>query len=175
MKVAFVGRSHGLKGELFLSSLHSRPEWPANVNSLQIGEQSFEVENCSPHKKGFIVKLKSLDSKAQADQLQFQEVFLDKSLFCLSQKEAEAEDSFYLMELLGFTVEIEGEQGRGSVLHFESDSKNQDFLIIEFPTKQEKLDKKTYSIPFVQAYIKEIDFKKKQILLKLPKDFLSLF
>ena len=170
IKVGFVAKSHGLKGELFLTSLHSRPDWPAKIESLKIGEQDFELERYSPHKNGFIVKLKGCDSKAQADQLKLQEVFLDKNLF-----QSKASNSFYLMELLGFSVEIEGEQGKGSVLHFESDSKNQDFLIIDFPTRQKAFHKKSYSIPFVKTYIKKIDFKKKEVFLKLPSNFLSLF
>ena len=130
------------------------------------------MESYSPHKNGFIVKLKGCNNKAQADELQFQEVQLDKNLF-----QAESEESFYLMELLGFVVEVEGEKGKGSILRFESDSKNQDFLIIDFPAEdnKENLKRKTYSIPFIKAYIKKIDFKKKQILLKLPTDFLKLF
>ena len=170
IKVALVARSHGLKGDLFVTSLHSKPDWPEDMKSLQIGEQNFELERHSPHKSGFILKLKGCDSKAQADQLKFQEVFLDKNLF-----QSQSSHSFYLMELLGFSVEIEGDQGKGSVLHFESDSKNQDFLIIDFPIRGKTLHKKSYSIPFVKPYVKKIDFKKKEVLLKLPSDFLSLF
>ena len=169
LKVALVSKSHGLKGELFLASFHSKPDWPSQIKSLKIMGRDFEVERCSPHKNGFIVKLKGCDSKSQADQFQFQEVFLNKSLF-----QSKTDDSFYLMELLGFSVEIEGDQSKGSVLHFESNHKNQDFLIIDF-SKEEKLNKKTHSIPFISAYIKKIDFKKKHILLTLPKDFLEFF
>ena len=115
------------------------------------------------------MKLEGCDSKAQADQFKFQEVFLDKSLF----QSDPQEESFYLMELLGFSVEIEGEQGRGSVLHFESDNKNQDFLVIDF--SKQALSKKRYSIPFVKAYLKKIDFENKKILLQLPEDFLNFF
>ena len=170
IKVALVAKSHGLKGDLFVTSFHSKPDWPKDIKTLQIGEQNFELERHSPHKNGFILKLRDCDSKVQADQLKFQEVFLDKNLF-----QSKSSNSFYLMELLDFSVEIEGEQGRGSVLHFESDSKNQDFLIIDFPKTQKTLHKKRHSIPFVKTYVKKIDFKKKTVLLKLPSDFLSLF
>ena len=163
-----MSKSHGLKGELFLSSFHSQPSWPKHLSSLKIGQQDFQLEKHSPHKKGFIVKLKGCDSKAQADELKFQEVFVSKNSF-----QSEEVKSFYLMELLGFAVKIEGEQRRASLLSFETDSKNQDFLVIKL--RGDKSGNKKYSIPFVKNYIKKIDFQKKEVHLKLPTDFLNIF
>ena len=168
LKTAYVSRVHGLKGGLFLFPFNPRAKWPSHIESLKINESLFQVEQFSAHKNGFIVKLKGCDSKSSAEKFQFQPVFLDKKLF-----ESKEKDSFYLAELLDFVVEIEGQKGKGFVLYFESDKKNQDFLVIEFFNSVKK--KGIYSIPLASAYIKTIDFKNKRLILKLPDQFLEIF
>ena len=82
-----------------------------------------------------LIKLKGCDSKQQADQLKFQPVFLEKSLF-KSQKGSE----IYLAELIDFSVSILGQEGEGRVLYFESDGKTQDFLVVAFSAMEETLN-----------------------------------
>jgi len=168
LKVAYVSRTHGLKGDVFLFPFNPQAKWPSQIESIKINEKLFQVESYSPHKKGFIVKLKGYDSKSASENLKFQTVFLEKDLFKSKQK-----DCFYLAEILGFTVEIEGEKGEGSVLYFESDKKAQDFFVIEFLNSLNS--KNIYSIPFVYEYIKKIDFENKHIILQLPDQFLEIF
>lgn len=166
-KAAYVARAHGLKGELFIRPLNPQADWPFPIPSLKIGERSLIVEKLSPHLKGFILKARGCSSKAQAESFQFQPVFLDKGLF----KGSSAE--FYAIELLGFSVLIEGESAVWKAQHFESDEKGRDFLVLS----QLDSDNKSYACraPFVKDYIKSIDFKSKSLVLKLPEAFLETF
>ena len=171
LKLAYVSRSHGIKGEIFVQPFNPRAHWPEKISSIKIGELMFSIERYSAHKQGFIFKLKGCDSKESADQLKAQPVFLSKNYF-ISKKG----DDIYLAELLGFEVEtVRGEKGRA--LEFQTD-KYQDFLTVAFSSSGDSDRDQSSSvclIPFVSAYIKTIDFENKKLVLNLPENFLSLF
>ena len=98
---------------------------------------------------------------------------MDKEYFI-----SEKFENIYLAELLGFTVEVLGQAERGKVFEFQSD-KHEDFLVISFDSsfnEQEKANKENLIlVPFVSAYIQTIDFEAKNLILKLPENFLSVF
>ena len=167
LKLAYVSKSHGIKGEIFVQPFNPKAHWPEELSSIKIGELIFSIERYSAHKQGFIFKLKGCDSKELADQLKSQPVFLAKQDF-ISKKG----DDIYLVELIDFEVEtLTGEKGK--VIGFQTD-KHQDFFQFSF-VSSEGFDKPlTCSIPVVPAYIKKIDFENKKIVLDLPENFLTL-
>ena len=157
-----MSKPQGIKGELFLSPLNPQADWPKNINSIKIGSQIFFLEKLTPHKKGFIIKIKDCRNKEQAELLRSQPVYLKKSIFT-------DKNSLYLSELIGFSIFFEGEKGFARVASFRSQAKAPDTLIAVFE------DQKQCSVPFIQEYIKKIDKKNKQIHLKLPMNFLETF
>ena len=173
LKVAYVSKPHGIKGELFIQPFNPQASWPSGISSIKIGEQIFSMEYYSKHKQGFIVKLKNCDTKESADRLKSCLVFLAKEYFI--SKKAE---NIYLAELIGFTVEIAGHAEWGRVLEFQSD-KQTDFLALSFNSvfnQGEKANKDdVILVPFVSSYIQTIDFEKKKMVLNLPENFLSVF
>lgn len=167
LKIAYVSKAHGIKGEIFVSPLNSNPDWPNPVKEIFIGDstsKAFSVKKYSPHKKGMIFELDNCQSRQAAEKLKFQSVFLPKKLF-----KSKRGERIYLAELISFHVEILNQGDIGEIRAFQS-NKHQDFLIVQHnKTSSETL------IPFVSSYIKNIDFSKKKIVLNLPKDFLKTF
>ena len=170
-----MSRSHGIKGEIFIRPFNSQAHWPQGISSIKIGERFFLMEYYSSHKQGFIVKLKGCDTKEDADQLKSKPVFLAKEDFI----SAKGED-IYLMELLGFDIFSTGYGKLGKVIQFQT-GKKRDFLVVSSDSNKKTAEaqllseSQNYLVPFVSTYIQKIDFEKKELILNLPKNFLSLF
>ena len=169
LEVAYVSKSHGIKGELFIQPVNSKADWPKALSSIKIGKKIFSIEKLSIHKQGFIVKLKDCNTKKSADQLKSQPVFLSKDYFS-SQKGNE----IYLTELTHFKIKVLGYGELGEILGFQSD-KHQDFLVVAVDGSVDSNQAPTCLIPVASSYIKKIDFKKKELVLSLPDNFLSVF
>ena len=164
LKVAYVSKAHGLKGEIFIRPLHKDSHWPHPIKKIFIGDSVFSVQNYSQHKGGMILKLDDCHSRSSALALKGQAVFLSKGLF-----KSKRGENFYLAELTSFQVEILGRGELGAIQSFQSD-KFQDFLLV-----QREGQKAALPIPFVASYIKEISFDKRKLVLDLPVNFLKIF
>ncbi|MCY4321343.1 MAG: ribosome maturation factor RimM [Bdellovibrionaceae bacterium] len=168
LKLAYVSKSHGLKGEIFVKPFNPKASWPS-ISSVKIGSKLFSIEYYSAHKKGFIIKLKTCNTKQEADQLKTQPVFLNKQYF-IKQKTEE----IYLAEFLDFDVFILKGRYIGKIIKFKSD-KYQDFLVLS-ESQNKNFDKENnILVPFTIHYIHKIDFEHKNMVLNLPKNYLSLF
>ena len=192
IKVGFVSKAHGIKGEIFIRLLNPRPDWPACINTFFIGDVAHSICRFSPHKEGMIVQLKESQSRPSAQALKGLPVFLSKKFFKGKQGERA-----YLTELISFSVQTHKEIiGR---VHSFSFYKGQDFLLIEpaqkshlksalkgregphtaqssiAPAEKSHLKDKKLLIPFVKPYIKTVDFFKQKIIMDLPPDFLETF
>ncbi len=164
LKVAYVSKAHGIKGEVFICPLNSRPDWPHPLREVIIGGAVFSVQKYSPHKNGLIFQLEGCQTRPAAEALKAQAVFLPKKLF----KSAKGE-RLYLAELLSFRVEVSGQGPIGSVQSFQSSGAG-DFMLVKQRGKETAI-----LIPFVAAYIKDICFLKKALTLNLPENFLEIF
>ena len=198
LKCAYVTKAQGIKGELFVRPFNPKPQWPP-VREIFIDGRAFSVINYRPHKEGFVFKLKGCDSREAALSLKGKGVFLPKKLFESGNKKGEG---FYLAELLSFQVESLPHGIIGRIHSFQS-GKLYDFLYVVAsnesskellqstdkelnPSDQVLLDEskksrstakgqKTWTIPFIKAYIEEISFSAKKVILALPEDFLQIF
>ena len=166
LKVAYVSKAHGIKGEIFVRLFNVKADWPHPIREIFIGDSysAFSVKNHSRHKQGIIFELEGCQSRQEAESLKGQPVFLPVKKF-KSQKGEE----IYLAELTSFCVEIVNQGEIGQIQSFKSD-KFQDFLCVT----NNKLNTEIL-IPFTESYIKDINFSKRRLILDLPKDFLKLF
>lgn len=167
IKVGFVSRTHGLKGEIFIRLLNPDPDWPPCIDKLFIGSTTHLVCCFSPHKEGMIVQLKGCENKTLAQALKGLPVFLPKDVF-----KGKRGEWAYLAELIAFSIET-NEEVIGRV-HAFSCHKNQDFLLIE-PMEKGRFKNSPLLIPFVRPYIKTVDFLKQKIIMDLPPNFLEIF
>lgn len=164
LKVAYVSKAHGIKGEILVLPFNVKAEWPQSIKEIFIGNSSFSVKNYRYHKKGIIFQLNNGQSRQEAELLKFQPVFLPKKLF-----KSKKGEKVYLAELISFSVEVSGQGEIGIVQSFQS-VKHQDFLLVQHKGASAKI-----LIPFVESYIKVISFSKKRLVLDLPKNYLKIF
>ena len=111
-----------------------------------------------PHKKGWLVKMKGIDTIEEA------EAYKNEPVFILQDELKSSTKAYiYLAEVLYFSV-FDKENKIGEVKSFESFS-SQDYLIIE--------GVKSLRVPFVPSYIESIDFKNQTLHLNLPENFIE--
>ena len=134
LKVAYVSKAHGIKGEIFVRPLNNLPDWPQPIKEIIIGESAFPVQKYSFHKEGIIFKLQNCETKLSAETLKAKPVFLPKKLF-----KSKKGEKIYLAELLSFHVVVSGHGKIGQVQSFQS-YKDQDFLLVEQKKKKSEIN-----------------------------------
>ncbi|MES2857236.1 MAG: ribosome maturation factor RimM [Bdellovibrionota bacterium] len=160
--------AHGIRGELFIVLFAGEAEWLTGLKTIRLippegatGEmQEFSVKSIRPHKNGMIVKSGDLSDRNQAEALKGKLLEVPES-FLISKPG----ETVFLREVLGFEVSTEDKGVIGKVVEFSSNTA-QDLLVV-------KAKSGTYEIPFVEAFVKNIDYDGKKILLDLPLGLLG--
>lgn len=161
LKVGTITRPHGVKGDVFVKPFNTHFDWPSSLKELFIESQNFNIESYTPHKNGCIFKLKDVITRDQSESLKGLAVFLNQEDFL-------KENQTYLFEYLNFTCKVKGQGTVGIIKAFKS-TPYQDYLVISGQSDQ------THLIPFVKAYLQDIDSKQKTLTLNLPKNFFEIF
>jgi len=157
--VGKIKDAQGLKGEVYALIFSGERGWQSNLQTVFLGGdessgREFEVSKVQSHKDGLILKLKGIENRNQSEALKGQLLFIPSEL--LISKKGER---IYLNEIQGF--EVFDEQGIiGQIVGFSSNGP-QDLLIVE-------KEKKKYEIPFVEAFIVDLNFDQKQLKMRLP-------
>lgn len=151
--------AHGLKGELYVLVFSGEVSWVKRLTQVQIGEQLYPVQRASAHRDGFILAVEGIENRNQSEALRGAPVSISESLMVSKKGE-----TIYLAEILGFEV-FDQAQLVGVIEGFSSNGP-QDLLVVK--------GKETYEIPFVAAFIQEIQFDEKKVLMNLPPGLLEL-
>lgn len=166
--VGWVQSAHGIRGELFVRLKAGQADWLEDIKNLsllkpgQTQPESFEIEKISAHKDGLIVGLKDWRDRNRAEEWRKSSVYIAEDLL-----QAEEGETIYLKQILGFTVlDLEG-KNLGVIRDFAS-SGFQDLLKV-YPS-----DGGEVLIPFVDAFIKHIDFDKQELTMDLPPGLFDL-
>jgi 16S rRNA processing protein RimM len=166
--VGKIKDAHGLKGELYVMLFASEASWVKKLKTLRLlktedgGELALEltIKSARVHKGGLIVMTTELADRTAAEKLKG--LFLEiPSEFLISKK---GED-LYLAEIAGFEVHIKGHPEVGTITGF-SGNGAQDLLQVTLPHGM-------FEIPFVEAFVVEIDHAKKSMTLDLPVGLLG--
>ena len=158
---SFVG-VHGINGE---AKLKSFTEIPKNIFSFkEIFLDSFEnpikLTFIRKVKQIFVCKIENVLTRSDAEKLIGLKLFvLRESLPNLT------DDEFYHSDLLGFEVHNLNRENFGKVISLEDFGAG---LLAEV-----KKNKKTFYLPMGKSFLKEIDYKAKQIILDLDIDFIN--
>ena len=168
-KVGKIKDAHGLRGEVFIFVFSKDFSWAEDLDRCAIStleseqmSRTFEVEKWRPQKEGLLLKLKGIDDRTAAEKLK-------NSLFYIPQEllESEEGETIYLSEIDGFEVRNDQDEKLGRVVGFSSNLA-QDLLILE------KSQGGTAEIPFVEAFILEINFESRFLKMSLPEGILDL-
>lgn len=167
VQVGKVMDAHGIRGDLYCLVFSGDVSWAQGLELLHLKAafttsiETHEVKRLKEFKKGFIVTLKDVVDRNQAELLKGAELWAPADLFV-----SEDGDSIYLKEILDFTLSDEALGLIGPVTGFSSNTA-QDLLIVSYQNE-------TREVPFVKDFIVKIDFESKTILTKLPEGLLEI-
>lgn len=163
-KVGWVRDAHGLKGELYIQLFAKQADWLESFKQFWLetktGLEAFEVARAKPHKDGLIVKSNAIEDRTHAEKLKGAQFFIPNEY--LVAKEGE---SIFLKQIEGFKV-VEADQELGIIKSFATNGA-QDLLVVQGIEKE-------MLIPFVEAFVKNIDYDLKTLFVELPEGLLTV-
>jgi 16S rRNA processing protein RimM len=165
--VGKVREAHGLKGDLYVVIFSGDISWAKRMKkfSLQSKEDlekvEFNVERVKAFKKGIIVKAAEILDRTMAENVEHLEFFIEESLLV-----SKPGETIYLSEIRNFKVKDVDQKVIGEIVDFSSNGA-QDLLVVD-------VNGKKIEIPFVEAFIKKIDFKHQSIVMDLPEGLLDI-
>ena len=169
VRVGKIKDAHGIRGELFVVLFSGEAEWLDDLETLRLvndngdaDPKNFAVKSARFHKNGFIVKSPDIKDRNMAETLKGRLLEIPESFLV-----SEPGETLFLREVLGFTVVTEANGEVGKIEAFSSNVA-QDLLVVKSKTKNE-----TYEIPFVKAFVKNIDYDAKKIEMELPYGLLG--
>lgn len=168
--VGKVKEAHGLKGELYILVFSGEAAWLNQLKKFYLKapgattapHQEYEVKRAKPFKQGFIVKPQSIDDRNQSEALKGHEFYIDDDLLISNPGE-----SIYLQEVLNFEIRDVAGNKLGTISGFSSNGV-QDLLVVS------KLNGEKAEVPFVKAFVKDIDFSARFLVVDLPEGLLDL-
>jgi 16S rRNA processing protein RimM len=105
LAVGRVARAHGLRGRVLIAPYNAASQGLERVRQIWVGERLFEVDRAERVHLGYLIALKGVTDRNQADALRGQEVRADRS-----ELPPLEEGEYYAIDLIGF--EVVDTQGR---------------------------------------------------------------
>lgn len=165
--VGKVREAHGLKGDLYVLIFSGDISWAKRMKTFGLkGKdsdevQTFNVERTKPFKKGLIVKAAEILDRTAAEGVEHFEFYVDDELLV-----SKPGETIYLSEIKNFKLKNPAQETLGEIVGFSSNGV-QDLLVVE--TQGKKVE-----IPFVDAFIKKIDFKHQSVVMDLPEGLFDI-
>lgn len=169
VKVGKVKDAHGIRGELFIVIFAGEAAWLPKLETLKLlpndeapqeSAKVFAVKSVRAHKNGFIAKTTELKTRNDAEALKGWTFEIPKEFFVSTKGE-----SIYLREIEGFRVKTKANGEVGTIRSFSSNGV-QDLLVVQ-------TEKGEFEIPFVEAYVVNIDYDTQLIEMDLPLGLLG--
>ncbi len=174
-KVGKVKDAHGLKGDLYILVFSGEVGWSRqlthfylmNPESKQSLESTFKytVDFAKAHKDGLLVRSPEIIDRTAAEKIRGFDFLIDDDLLI-----SRPGETIYLNEILGFTV-FDLKKGSllplGPITGFSSNGP-QDILQILYADK-------TIEVPFVTAFIRNIDFSNRTVHMEIPEGLIEIF
>jgi len=155
--IGTVGLPFGVRGQVKLHALTSRPEHLRRVKTLFVGDQrvAYALKRAAEHKPNvLLLTLEGVNDRGAAETLRNQEVFI---------READAapldEDEYFLHDLPGMAVETTSGQSIGTVKEVLETGANE-VLVVTRVEGGEAL------IPMIRDVVKLLDIAGKRIVVE---------
>lgn len=165
--VGKVREAHGLKGDLYVLIFSGDISWAKRMKSFALKNkdseemETFTVERTKPFKKGIIVKASEIADRTAAEGVEHLEFFIDDELLV-----SKPGETIFLSEIKNFKLKNPEQTVLGEIVGFSSNGA-QDLLIVEAGGKK-------VEVPFVDAFIKKIDFKHQAVVMDLPEGLFDI-
>ena len=166
LRMGKVKEAHGLRGDLWVILFAKEAPWLEQVTefALAAGDEGpfeiFQFQKGRFQKDGLVLTTNEITDRTQAEAKEGLLFYLPEELF-----RAEKGDTIYLRDVLGFSVKDQDKE-IGTIAGFSSNGP-QDLLLV-------KNESETYEIPFVEAFLKKIDFENRVVWMELPEGLLEL-
>lgn len=158
VEIGYIAKAHGIKGELFLKLFDEDTDsWFLDVGILYIGKEEFKISKARPHQNGYILILSNVVDRNKAELLKGKTASVTESFF----SEKNNTDEYFLNQIKDFEVYL-NQDYKGRVSGFSSTQAHE---IIGVKTESGE-----FEIPWVESFIKEINFEKQAINLDCPKE-----
>ncbi len=157
LKIGFIKKSHGLKGELKIFPLTDDILRFKSVKTIYIDDNIYSIISCRVNKDEVILKLKEINSVEESDLLKNKEIFIERTNG-LPLDEWE----FYSQDLIDSDL-IFNDKVIGKVVSLCNYGAG-DLLEIVY-------NNKSYYYPFLRKYINKIDTKFKKIEINQVEGF----
>ena len=99
LAVGRVARAHGVRGRVLIAPYNAESQGLQGVRRIWLGERAFEVERAERVHLGYLVALRGVGDRDQADALRGQEVRVDRA-----ELPALEEGEMYAIDLIGYAV-----------------------------------------------------------------------
>ncbi|KYG63828.1 ribosome maturation factor RimM [Bdellovibrio bacteriovorus] len=165
--VGKVREAHGLKGDLYVLVFSGDITWAKRMKTFGLKAKdsdeikTFTVERTKPFKKGIIVKAAEVSDRTAAEGVEHLEFFVDEELLV-----SKPGETIYLSEIKNFKLKDPEQTVLGEIVGFSSNGV-QDLLVVDDGSKK-------VEVPFVDAFIKKIDFKHQAVVMDLPEGLFDL-
>lgn len=166
VKVGFVQDAHGIRGELYIKIPSGYLDWLSDLKEFQLQTRdgktqplNMTLEKARPHKEGMVLKAKEILDRNRAEELKGYSFLIPESFL-----ESEVGETVFLRELLEFKVQDQ-DKTIGTVVGF-MDNGAHDLLRVQS-------DSGEHLVPFVEAFIAEIDYQNKVIHMTLPEGLIE--
>lgn len=165
--VGKVREAHGLKGDLYVLVFSGDITWAKRMKTFGLKAKdsdeikTFTVERTKPFKKGIIVKAAEVSDRTAAEGVEHLEFFVDEELLV-----SKPGETIYLSEIKNFKLKNPEQTVLGEIVGFSSNGV-QDLLVVDDGSKK-------VEVPFVDAFIKKIDFKHQAVVMDLPEGLFDL-
>lgn len=158
IKVGFIANTHGIRGEVKVQALSGMPERLLALKEAWIGKekQPVSVQTAKEHKGMVLLSFQGIDDINQVLPWKGDYLYLPEENL-----EALPEEGWYHFQLIGLrAADIENGRTIGTVDDVLETFAND---VLEIRTE----DQKTILVPFVEAFIGEVDLEAKTILIRL--------
>lgn len=162
----YISGAHGIRGEIILVSQVNDFNLLDDTldEGLVLGKDdsvvSFSVKSIRPHKGGYLILSEDIPDRNKAESLRGYSWLVPKEKMV-----SEKAENIFLHEIEGFVVTDLTLGELGKIVGFGSNG-SQD--LIEVLIKESRV-----SIPLVKAFIVNIDFEKRQVMMNLPPGLLD--
>lgn len=163
-----VGRvkdAHGIKGEIFVRLKSGESHWLDELPEVRLQKsteqkpQIFSIERARRHKGGIVFQLKEVKDRNHAETLKGFDFLIPEELLI-----SEPGEAIFLHEILGFEVVDEILGSLGPIKGFSTNGA-QDLLVLNRIQNGKEVE---VLVPFVKAFILQMDFKERKLLMNLP-------
>ncbi len=163
IRVGVILGPHGVLGQVKLRSLTEEPDSLFAYAPLtdETGARVFEIKRRGEGKDHFIVSIKGVKDRAQAEALKGTALFVDRALL-----PQEAEGEYYLADLVGLEARDEAGKGVGFVEEVHDYGAG---VFLEIKPKGGK----SFMLPFKDAFAPVVDVAGGTIQIVVPDGWLS--